>query len=76
MIHPKKGSPSGRNAYPVTEKIEELKKEEEAAKQEAALKAQQSSIGSLFMEAAASIAPPPTNAKVKHFMRLKKQKLH
>ena len=28
MIHPKKGSPSGRNAYPVTEKIEELKKEE------------------------------------------------
>ena len=45
--------------------MEELKKEEEAAKQEAALKAQQSSIGSLFMEAAASIAPPPTNAKVK-----------
>ena len=43
----------------------EVKKEEEAAKQEAALKAQQSSIGSLFMEAAASIAPPPTNAKVK-----------
>lgn len=28
MIHPKKGSPSGRNAYPVTEKKEELKKEE------------------------------------------------
>ncbi len=28
MIHPKKGSPSGRNAYPVTEKIEELKEEE------------------------------------------------
>ena len=28
MIHPKKGSPSGRNAYPVTEKMEELKKEE------------------------------------------------
>lgn len=27
MIHPKKGSPSGRNAYPVTEKMEELKKE-------------------------------------------------
>ena len=27
MIHPKKGSPSGRNAYPVTEKIEEFKKE-------------------------------------------------
>lgn len=27
MIHPKKGSPSGRNAYPVTEKNEELKKE-------------------------------------------------
>lgn len=46
-------------------RMEELKKEEEAAKQEAALKAQQSSIGSLFMEAAASIAPPPTNAKVK-----------
>lgn len=42
-----------------------VEKEEEAAKQEAALKAQQSSIGSLFMEAAASIAPPPTNAKVK-----------
>ncbi len=28
MIHPKKGSPSGRNAYLVTEKKEELKKEE------------------------------------------------
>ena len=28
MIHPKKGSPSGRNAYPVTEKIEELKKKD------------------------------------------------
>ena len=28
MIHPKKGAPSGRNAYPVTEKNEELKKEE------------------------------------------------
>ena len=28
MIHPKKGSPSGRNAYPVTEKIKELKEEE------------------------------------------------
>ena len=28
MIHQKKGSPSGRNAYPVTEKREELKKEE------------------------------------------------
>ena len=28
MIHPKKGSPSGRNAYPVTEKMEELKEEE------------------------------------------------
>ena len=28
MIHPKKGSPSGRNAYPVTEKKEELKKGE------------------------------------------------
>ena len=27
MIHPKKGFPSGRNAYPVTEKIEEFKKE-------------------------------------------------
>ena len=28
MIHQEKGSPSGRNAYPVTEKIEELKEEE------------------------------------------------
>ena len=28
MIHPKKGSPSGRNAYPVIEKMEELKEEE------------------------------------------------
>lgn len=28
MIHPKKGSPSGRKAYPVTEKMEELKEEE------------------------------------------------
>ena len=26
MIHPKKGSPSGRNAYLVTEKKEELKR--------------------------------------------------
>ena len=28
MSHPKKGSPSRRNAYPVTEKMEELKEEE------------------------------------------------
>ncbi|UVQ25937.1 hypothetical protein [Bacteroides thetaiotaomicron] len=54
-----------REKEAATKRMEELKKEEEAAKQEAALKAQQSSIGSLFMEAAASIAPPPTNAKVK-----------
>ena len=54
-----------REKEAAAKRMEELKKEEEAAKQEAALKAQQSSIGSLFMEAAASIAPPPTNAKVK-----------
>lgn len=54
-----------REKEAAAKRMEELKKEEEAAKQEAALKAQQSSIGSLFMEATASIAPPPTNAKVK-----------
>ena len=54
-----------REKEAAAKRMEGLKKEEEAAKQEAALKAQQSSIGSLFMEAAASIAPPPTNAKVK-----------
>lgn len=54
-----------REKEAAAKRMEELKKEEEAAKQEATLKAQQSSIGSLFMEAAASIAPPPTNAKVK-----------
>ena len=54
-----------REKEAAAKRMEELKKEEEAAKQEAALKAQQSSIGSLFMEAADSIAPPPTNAKVK-----------
>ena len=54
-----------REKEAAAKRMEELKKEEEAAKQEAALKAQQRSIGSLFMEAAASIAPPPTNAKVK-----------
>ena len=54
-----------REKEAAAKRMEELKKEEEAVKQEAALKAQQSSIGSLFMEAAASIAPPPTNAKVK-----------
>ena len=54
-----------REKEAAAKRMEELKKEEEAAKQEAALKAQQSSIVSLFMEAAASIAPPPTNAKVK-----------
>ena len=54
-----------REKEAAAKRMEELKKEDEAAKQEAALKAQQSSIGSLFMEAAASIAPPPTNAKVK-----------
>ena len=54
-----------REKEAAAKRMEELKKEEEAAKQEAALKAQQSSIGSLFMEAAAYIAPPPTNAKVK-----------
>ena len=45
--------------------MEEIKRQEEAAKQETAMRAQQSSIGSLFGAAAASIAPPPTNAKVK-----------
>ena len=54
-----------REKEAAAKRMEELKKEEEAAKQEAALKAQQSSIGSLFMEAPASIAPPPPNAKVK-----------
>ena len=54
-----------REKEAAAKRMEELKKEEEAAKQEAALKAQQSSIVILFMEPAASIAPPPTNAKVK-----------
>ena len=54
-----------REKEAAAKRMEELKKEEEAVKQEAALKAKQSSIGSLFMEAAASIAPPPTFAKVK-----------
>ena len=54
-----------REKEAAAKRMEELKKEEEAAKQEAARKAQQSSIGRLVMEAAASIAPPPTNAKVK-----------
>ena len=54
-----------REAAETAKQMEEIKKAEEAAKQEAAMKAQQSSIGSLFAGAAASIAPPPTNAKVK-----------
>ena len=54
-----------REIEATAKRMEEIKREEEAAKQEAALKAQQSSIGSLFAGAAASVAPPPTNAKVK-----------
>ena len=54
-----------REIEATSKRMEEIKREEEAAKQEAALKAQQSTIGSLFAGAAASVAPPPTNAKVK-----------
>lgn len=54
-----------REIEATSKRMEEIKREEEVAKQEAALKAQQSSIGSLFSSAAASVAPPPTNAKVK-----------
>lgn len=54
-----------REAEAAAKQMEEMKKQEEVAKQEAAMKAQRSSIGSLFGAAAASIAPPPTNAKVK-----------
>lgn len=54
-----------REAEASAKQMEEIKRQEEAAKQESAMKAQQSSIGSLFGAAAASIAPPPTNAKVK-----------
>lgn len=54
-----------REIEATSKRMEEIKREEEVAKQEAALKAQQSSIGSLFAGAAASVASPPTNAKVK-----------
>ena len=54
-----------REAAETAKQMEEIKKAEEAAKQEAAMKAQQSSIGSLFAGAAASVAPPPINANVK-----------
>ena len=54
-----------REAEETARQMEEIKKQEEIAKQETAMRAQQSSIGSLFGAAAASIAPPPTNAKVK-----------
>ena len=54
-----------REIEATSKRMEEIKREEDAAKQEAALKAQQSTIGSLFAGAAASVAPPPTNAKVK-----------
>ena len=54
-----------REIEATSKRMEEIKREEEAAKQEAALKAQQSTIGSLFAGAAASVAPTPTNAKVK-----------
>ena len=54
-----------REIEATSKRMEEIKREEEAAKQEAALKAQQSTIGSLFAGAAATVAPPPTNAKVK-----------
>lgn len=54
-----------REAEETAKQMEEIKRQEEAAKQETAMRAQQSSIGSLFGAAAASIAPPPTNAKVK-----------
>ena len=47
-----------REAAETAKQMEEIKKAEEAAKQEAAMKAQQSSIGSLFAGAAASVAPP------------------
>lgn len=54
-----------REAEETAKQMEEIKRQEEVAKQESAMKAQRSSIGSLFSNAAASVAPPPTNAKVK-----------
>lgn len=54
-----------REALEAAKRMEEIKRHEEEAKQATAMKAQQESIGSLFDSSAASIAPPPTNAKVK-----------
>lgn len=54
-----------REAEEAAKQLQELKRKEEADRQEVAMKTQQSSIGNLFAGAAASVAPPPTNAKVK-----------
>lgn len=54
-----------REALEAAKRMEEIKRQEEAAKQATAMKAQQEAIGSLFDSSAATIAPPPTNAKVK-----------
>ena len=54
-----------REAEEAAKQLQELKRKEEGDRQEVAMKTQQSSIGNLFAGAAASVAPPPTNAKVK-----------
>ena len=54
-----------REAEEAAKQLQELKRKEEADRQEVAMKTQQSSIGNLFAGAVASVAPPPTNAKVK-----------
>lgn len=54
-----------REAEEAARRMEEIRKQEEAAKQANAIKAQQDAMGSLFDATAATVAAPPTNAKVK-----------
>ncbi|MBR8720172.1 hypothetical protein IX307_001404 [Bacteroides pyogenes] len=54
-----------REAAEAAKRMEELRRQEEAAKQANAMKAQQDAMGSLFDATAATVAAPPTNARVK-----------
>lgn len=54
-----------REAEEASRRMEEIRKQEEAEKQANAMKAQQDAMGSLFDATAATVAAPPTNAKVK-----------
>ena len=54
-----------REALEAKKRLEEIQRQEEEDKQKAAMQAQQASMTNLFDASAATVAAPPTNAKVK-----------